>query len=144
MDQIHLIAKVKEMCSISTVYVTKRLKQEHIPVLKSHVPLFLLLPKNGDYLTFRELASKWNISKSSLSDILTKYEDLGFIQKCESTQDKRSIYICFTPEATPIIEKIENILNDLSNSLLTGLAADEKAIFENNLDKALTNLKNIL
>lgn len=95
-------------------------------------------------MLFRELASIWNISKSSLSDILAKYQDLELIRKCECNRDKRSIFIRFTSEATVIIEKLNIIGEEISNSILCDFKKKDSEIFENNIDKALKNVEKVL
>jgi len=46
------------------------------------------------------------ISKSSLSDIINKYESQRLIIKCVCDEDKRSIYISLTLEGIHIKQKL--------------------------------------
>jgi len=138
-----IISKINEISSLSNAYISKRLKEERIPVLRNHLPLFLILANNSNVMTFRRLVEEWSISKSSLSDIIIKYEALGLVRKCACDQDKRSIYIRLTSEAAPIVESIKGILEELSGSVLSSFNDKEQTEFENHIDRAYQKIKNM-
>lgn len=138
-----LIGKIKEICSVSDKYVAKRINEENLKILRNHIPLFYILPNDGTALLFNEISNIWEISKSSLSDIINKYETQGLIKKCICSQDKRSIYISLTSEGLLVKEKLNIIEDEFLDLLLNEFDNTEKDIFESNIDKAINNVRKI-
>ena len=95
-------------------------------------------------MLFNEIASTWKISKSSLSDIINKYESQGLINKCMCSEDKRSVYISLTPEAVVIKQKLQVMEREFLDIILKDFGEDEKKVFEDNIDKALKNIIKML
>ncbi|MGL5767883.1 MAG: hypothetical protein ACRCX8_19785 [Sarcina sp.] len=48
---------------------------------------------------FNEVWKTWGISRSSLSDIVVKYVNLGIIEKIDCLEDKRTVYLRLTEKA---------------------------------------------
>jgi DNA-binding MarR family transcriptional regulator len=139
-----IMGKINTICDISHKYAMKRINEEKLPVLRNHAPLFYILPGDGTPLLFNEIANIWKISKSSLSDIVVKYENQGLIKKCSCSEDKRSVYISLTPEAVIIKEKLYGIQDEFLNLLLNTFDEDQRDTFEKDMDKALSNLETLL
>ncbi|MBU3214664.1 MarR family transcriptional regulator [Clostridium estertheticum] len=138
-----ILGMINEINSISNKFIEKKIKEEGLPILKNHIPLFYILPEDGSALVFSEISNIWKISKSSLSDIINKYENQGLIKKCICTEDKRSVYISLKPEALYIKQKIESIEVEILDLMLKGFDRNERQIFEENFDKVLKNIKKI-
>ena len=132
-----VIGKINEISLISSRYIEKRIKEENLPILRNHIPLFYILPENGEKMLFNALAKSWGISKSSLSEMIVKYENIGLIKKCVCEADRRSVYISLLPEAI----KIKGILQDIEEEFLDKIMIDftecERDTFESGVDKAL-------
>lgn len=143
MNDKHFIAKIKEIWTNSALTVSERLVEENIPIPKKHLSVFLCLPQNGEGMSFKKLQLELKISKSSLSDILTKYEAMGLIKKTESLENRSSIIISLTPEAKPIIDKLSSVLEEVSKKFFTNLTEAEIHTFNQCLDKVLINSKKI-
>jgi DNA-binding MarR family transcriptional regulator len=139
-----IVAKINAICNISDKYAIKRINEERLPILRNHIPLFLILAGDGTPLLFNEIANIWEISKSSLSDIILKYENQGLIKKCSCSEDKRSVYISLTPEAVIIKEKLYEIEDEFLKLLLNNFDEDQRNTFEKDIDKALSNLERLL
>ncbi|WP_160686627.1 MarR family transcriptional regulator [Clostridium sp. C2-6-12] len=139
-----ILGKINEINSISNKFIAKKIKEENLPILLNHIPLFYILPEDGSAMIFNEISSTWEISKSSLSDIINKYESQGLIKKCDCSEDKRSVYISLKPEALYIVKILRNIEAEFLNFLLNNFNNDEKQTFEENIDKALKSIKKIL
>ncbi len=139
-----IISKINDINTSSTKFVIKRINEERLPILQNHASLFYILPEDGSKLLFNEIANIWKISKSSLSDIINKYESQGLVQKCTCAEDKRSVYISLTSEALYIKEKLQNMESEFLDLLLSDFDKNQREIFEDNIDKALDNLRKML
>jgi len=123
--------------------VKKKIIKENLPILKNHIPLFYILTEDKTPMLFNEIATKWNISKSSLSDIVKKYENLGLIKKHTCNKDKRSYYISLTDESIKIKKVLYQIEDKILEKLMRNFNENDKALFNNFLDKALSNTSKI-
>ncbi|WP_242841883.1 MarR family transcriptional regulator [Clostridium beijerinckii] len=106
--------------------------------------LFEILPEDGSKLLFNEIASIWRISKSSLSDIINKYESQKFINKCVCDEDKRSVYISLTCEGIYIKQKLQVIEKEFLDIVLKNFHEEQGKVFEANINKALKNIIKML
>jgi DNA-binding MarR family transcriptional regulator len=139
-----IVSKINRISEASDKFLTKRIKEEQLPILKNHATLFDILPEDGSTLLFNEVASIWEISKSSLSDIINKYENQGLIKKCMCSEDKRSVYISLTPDAIHIKHKLERMEKEFLDLVLSDFDGDQRKIFEENIDKVMKNIVNTL
>lgn len=139
-----IINKINDISITSNKYIMKRINEERLPILQNHILLFYILPEDGTKMLFNEIANRWKISKSSLSDIINKYENIGLIKKCVCNEDKRSVYISLTQEAVEIKKKLQSIEVEFLDLLLGDFDESEREIFEENIDKAMQNIKEML
>lgn len=139
-----ILGKINEINSISNKFIAKKIKEEGLPILQNHIPLFYILPEDGSAMIFNEISNIWQISKSSLSDIINKYENQGLIKKDSCSEDKRSVYISLKPEAIYIRQKLQSIEDEFLDSMLKDFIQNEEQSFEENIDKALMNIKKML
>ena len=137
MRDLCIICKIEEIELISHRYMEKRIKEENLPILKNHIPLFYILPENGDKMLFNALAKSWGISKSSLSEMIVKYENIGLIKKCVCEADRRSVYISLLPDAVKIKRILQQIQKEFLDKIMIDFTECEKRTFESALDKAL-------
>lgn len=139
-----ILGKINEINSISNKFIAKKIKEEGLPILQNHIPLFFILPEDGSAMIFNEISNIWQISKSSLSDIINKYESQGLIGKDSCPEDKRCVYISLKPEAIDIRQKLQRIEDEFLGLMLKYFNQNEKQSFETNIDKALINIKEML
>lgn len=139
-----IIAKINDISFNYNKLIVKRINQERLPILQNHIPLFFILPEDGTALLFNEIANIWQISKSSLSDIINKYENHKFIKKCSCFEDKRSVYISLTGEGLQIKEKLTDMEYELLELLLNDFDSNQREIFEDSINKALKNIEKMI
>lgn len=133
-----VIAKIRDLSSMLDDYINKRIKEKELPILKNHIPLFYILSAFGEPILFNELMRRWGISKSSLSDIICRYERQGLLVKTLAEEDKRSIYITATEASKKIKEQLDGIEEELLNLIFAEFNSEDRALFEQIIDKALT------
>ncbi len=139
-----ILDKINEINSVSNKFIEKKIKEEGLPILQNHIPLFYILPEDGSALIFNEISNIWKISKSSLSDIINKYESQGLIKKCNCLEDKRTVYVSLKSEALYIVRKLLSIEAEFLGLMLNDFDNNEKQIFEKNINKSLKNIRKIL
>lgn len=139
-----ILGKINEISSFSSKFFARKIKEEKLPILQNHILLFLILPEDGSPKLFNEIADIWEISKSSLSDIINKYESQGLIKKCACCEDKRSVYISLLPEAVKIRQKLLDLEAEFLDLMLSDFENNDREIFEENINKAIQNIKRML
>ena len=139
-----IFSYINKIGAISNKFLAKRIKEEGLPILQNHSLLFYILPKDKSQLLFSEIVERGKISKSSLSDIINKYENLGLVCKCISNEDKRNIYINLTDDGVYVKNKLEDIKNEALDAMLDGFDENQRAIFKDCVSKALVNIKKVL
>lgn len=138
-----IINKIRNISLFSDKFLDKKIKEFNLPILRNHIPLFYILPYGEEKMLFNELSKNWKISKSSLSDIITRYENLGIVEKCNCNDDKRTIYLSLTEKALPIKETLDSFDKEFLDLLLKGFDSEDKNNFEEYIEKALENSKRI-
>lgn len=141
MDSTCLLSKINEINSISISFIKKKIKAMNLPILANHIPLFYILSVDSRPMYFTEIMTQWGISKSSLSDILAKYENLGLIDKSYCKDDKRSIYVNLRPEAMYIVEALKVIEAEFLDKMLKNMNVKEIEAMTRQLNQVLVNLK---
>ena len=135
-----VIGSIRHVSSMIDKFIAQEVKMMDYPISKNHILLFYLLPGNGEMVIFNVLCTKWGISKSSLSDIINKYVDLGFLEKHECNDDKRVVYIQLTPEGNTIRNKLISIEEEFRKKMFYGMDADQQKTFETLLNQVEHNI----
>ncbi len=133
-----VIGKINQMNKLAEEYVNLRIKQDQLPVLRSHVSLFYILPESGEKMRFQDLVDIWGVSKSSASEVVVKYEQMGLLEKCTCADDKRNVFVSLKPEAVALKRKFEKIEQDFLELILADLSEEEKGQFSEYLDRAIS------
>jgi len=121
-------------------YVNKRFndnlktefKTREIPIKVKHIDLFMILYEYEGKIEFKNLVKTCEISKSTVSETITRYVKLELLKKESTTTDKRLVYISLTEKGSDYAEEINDIIHEFSTKINQLLGEDKK------------NLKNIL
>ena len=135
--------KLKEVNALSDKFYTKKIKELGLPILMNHIPLFYILSSSEKPLVFTEVFNMWDISKSSLSEVINKYQKMGFIEKVSSADDKRSFTIVLTEEGKEIRAILGKIEEEWLSEFYSNFDANTQADFEKHVEQVLKNLSDI-
>ena len=88
-----------------------------------------------------ELADALDLAPISLARLIDKLADLGLVERRDDASDRRANRLYLTKKATPLLEKLGALGEDLMARALAGV--DSKAIAEmnNNMSRIKANLK---
>jgi len=92
-------------------------------------------------LSFQELLEKTSLSKSTLSKMLYNLENLGFIRKIQSKDDKRTILIQLSKTSATFQEKYIEVSKEMTKVFYNKFSEKEVNTLENYLRRILENLK---
>ena len=93
-----------------------------------------------DNLSFQELKNKTLLSKSTLSYFLNQLEEMGFIERIHSEDDKRTIKIKLAVMDRGVKEKFINVSNRMKEIYYMNFSEQQIDGFEDNLNRILHNL----
>ncbi|ADO83416.1 MarR family winged helix-turn-helix transcriptional regulator [Ilyobacter polytropus] len=110
-------------------YIKKQILKENIPIKWNHAGLFMILSTLGEEIEYREVAELWNKPKSTLSDIVNKYESLGLIEKNCYDNSTRILFIKLTEEGKKYSDRFEEISLEFITKGYEGVTPEEAEVF---------------
>jgi DNA-binding MarR family transcriptional regulator len=87
--------------------------------------LLHLVAENGG-ANQRDLAEQMDVRPSSMTEMLMKLEQTGFIARNPDLQDQRAMRICLTDMGKREVEQLIAINDDFADSLFNTLSEEEK------------------
>jgi DNA-binding MarR family transcriptional regulator len=95
-----------------------------------------------DNISFQALKKKTMLSKATLSYMLDKLEDAGYIERIRSEKDKRIIFIKLTKKNEELQGKFVKVSKEMTDLYYEGFSDKEMDELENYLRRVLDNLTN--
>ncbi|MCT4594991.1 MAG: winged helix DNA-binding protein [Anaeromicrobium sp.] len=135
--------KLRDVISLTDKFYSRKIKELGLPILMNHIPLFYILSDSEQPLAFTDIYNTWEISKSSLSEVINKYHNMGFVEKILSTEDKRSFTVVLTEEGQKIREELDRISEQLLTKFYSNFDNTTRDKFEKNVDHIISNLRDI-
>lgn len=135
-----VIGSIRHVSSMIDKFIAQEVEKMDYPISKKHILLFYILPGDGDMMIFNVLCNKWGISKSSLSDIVNKYADLGFVEKHECNDDKRVIYLRLTAVGEKIRKQLIKIEEGFKKEIYKDFEPEQQKTFETLLNQVVHNI----
>ena len=121
---------------------TKILKEFEVEINPSQGRILFVLWQN-DELSFKELAKKTALGKSTLTSMLDRLEKMGYVERIPSKIDRRMIIIKPTEKNKNLNEKYVQISHKMNGLYYKGFTDEEIDNFENYLSRIFDNLSNI-
>lgn len=92
-------------------------------------------------LSINDLCKELSLSKSTLTSMLDRLEDKGYILKRSSEKDKRITLISNTKKADESIDIFNDVITKMNAKFYYGFEEEDIKIFENYLEKIYFNLE---
>lgn len=101
----------------------------------------LLIIRDNEECTQKDLANYFNVKYSSMSERLNKLENLGYIVRVSDDDNLKYKRIAITSEGKAAAVQCRRILKDIDEKLYAGLSAKEISQLEKTLIKMIENSK---
>lgn len=101
----------------------------------------LLIIRDNEGCTQKDLANYFNVKYSSMSERLNKLEHLGYIERSHDGDNLKYKRINITAEGKTAAIQCRRILNDIENKLFEGFSEKEITQLEKFLNRVLENSK---
>lgn len=100
--------------------------------------MFVLWNKNS--LPIHELSKETQLSKSTLTSMLDRLEEAGYIKRTPSKKDRRKIIINLIKVDKEFEQNYINVSNEMLNLFYNDFSEEEIDLFESFLKRLLNNL----
>ena len=100
--------------------------------------MFVLWQADG--ISINELAKKTQLKKSTLTSMLDRLEEMGYVRRQRSKKDRRKILIKRTSKDRTLESKYVELSQEITRLFYKGFSKDEVDRFENDLVRILNNL----
>ncbi|MFC2078967.1 MarR family winged helix-turn-helix transcriptional regulator [Candidatus Bipolaricaulota bacterium] len=131
-----LISKIK---NVSGRIFSRMLRQFEVEINPAQGRIMFALWQN-DGIPIQELAKRTSLGKSTLTSMLDRLEQLGYVIRERSKADRRTILIRRTAKDRALQETYERVSNEMSNVYYNGFSEREIETFESTLERILKNL----
>lgn len=128
--------------SINTLYekdFSKRLKTIGITASQGSV-LNFLFHTNKEFVTQRDIEKHLNLKNPTVTGLLRRLDENGFILCVPSATDKRCKNVYLTEKSYDIQKRMESDRKKIDKMLLRGMTKKEIESFKRYLDKVLYNI----
>jgi len=84
-----------------------------------------LLIAENDGVIQRDLAEEMDMRPSSMSEMLAKMEELGFLLRKQDDKDQRVMHIFLTERGKNAVEESQSATKNIADTLFKGLSGEE-------------------
>lgn len=136
-NSLSLIGRIREKAN---GFIVRELERHGIKgIVPSHGDILVILFQ-GEKYTMKELADKINRTKPTVTILVEKLVDYGFVEKEKSNTDSRVTYIKLTKKGTELKPIFADISMKLNSKLFGDFNDQEKEVFEKLLHKINSGL----
>lgn len=104
--------------------------------------LFFLLQRRDEKINQVMIEREFGLSNPTVTGILNRLEQHGFIVRVKAAEDKRCRYITITEKAECLDAQIREKRKMITRRILDGISPEEMEVFQRTLDLMLRNLRN--
>lgn len=100
--------------------------------------LYVLWQEDG--LPIIEVAKRTGLAKTTLTSMLERMDEKGFLKRVPDSKDRRILRIFLTAKAQRLSDQYNKVSDEMSQIFYKGFSDEEIVAFENTLEKILGNL----
>lgn len=121
-------------------FIQKKLFENDLNgLIPSHGNIITALYENDGKLTMKRIAEITGKDKSTITPLVNKLLELGYITKVKDEKDRRITYIILTNKGNQIKDKYKAISNEVYATAYKDFSQEEKEIFLKLLKKINNN-----
>ncbi len=124
-------------------FIENKLKENKLDdLIPTHGNILTALYESDKKLTMKEISKKIGKDKSTVTSLVNKLINLGYVEKEKCSKDKRVTYIGLTQKARDIEDSFNFISSQVKETAYSNFTEEEKKEFLRLLKKLSTNFKN--
>ena len=131
-----LMAKIRQVGG----RISERILKEYGIEINSAQGRIMFALWRQDGISIQELATKTQLKKSTLTSMLDRLEQMGYIRRKRCTEDRRKILIFRTEKDKTLESQYIKLSKEMTDLYFKGFKESEIDRFEKNLERILDNL----
>lgn len=121
-------------------FIEKKLLENGLDgLIPSHGNILTALYENNGKLTMKKIAEITGKDKSTITPLVNKLLELGYITKVKNDTDKRITYVILTSKGNQIKDRYKAISDDVYETAYKDFSQEEKELFLKSLKKLNNN-----
>lgn len=121
--------------------LSKILKAKEINEINHSQGKILFMLRKKDNIPINDLAKELSLGKSTLTSMLDRLEENGYVVRKASNEDRRKIKVSLNPCSISVIDKYKDALDEIINKCYSDFSQDEICNLENYLNRIYKNLQ---
>lgn len=117
------------------------LKKDNLTISQARVIHYLCKHKDKEVVQ-RDIEKFFRVSNPTVSGILNRLEEKGFVVRTTSENDKRIKVVTLTEKALELDDYLRNSLNNYEDEMMTCLSQEEKNNLLDSMDKIINAMMN--
>lgn len=137
-DSFEIAMLIKEIYSSTMNVVSDSLKGSGLT--HQQIMVIKLIAHNGR-VNISQLCSEMSLSKGTVSGIISRLEEAGYVIKIKNEEDKRNTYVAFSDKGKEFANSFRSKINESFDKIFENFTEEEVIELKNNLLKLRKKIK---
>ena len=139
-DSFEIAMLIREVYSSSMDIVSKNLKDCNL----THQQIMIIkLIAHNKQINISQLCEEMSLSKGTVSGIVQRLEEAGYVKKIKYEEDKRNTYITFSEKGLEFAKEFRRKINQSFDKIFENLTEEEISEARKNLLKLRDKIKEV-
>jgi len=140
MEKNHVLSLISKVKKSADAMIEERLRSQGInDLLLPHGSILSVMFRTMRPMNVTEIAGMVKRNKSSVTELVNRLENNGYVTKTQCNEDMRVVYVSLTEKALSIEIVFKEISKDVLNVFYNGFTEEEKQQFVAMCDRVITN-----
>lgn len=137
-DSFEIAMLIKEIYANTMGIVSENLKESRFT--NQQIMVIKLIAHNGQ-VTISQLCDEMFLAKGTVSGIVKRLEEAGYVRKIKNEDDKRNTYVTFSDKGIEFAKKFRNDINKSFDEIFRNFTEEEIVEVKSNLLKLRNKIK---
>lgn len=137
-DSFEIAMLIKEIYANTMGIVSENLKESGFT--NQQIMVIKLIAHNGQ-VTISQLCDEMFLAKGTVSGIVKRLEEAGYVKKIKNEDDKRNTYVTFSDKGMEFAKKFRNDINKSFDEIFRNFTEEEIVEVKSNLIKLRNKIK---
>lgn len=137
-DSFEIAMLIKEIYANTMGIVSENLKESGFT--NQQIMVIKLIAHNGQ-VTISQLCDEMFLAKGTVSGIVKRLEEAGYVRKIKNEEDKRNTYVTFSDKGMEFAKKFRNDINKSFDEIFRNFTEAEIVEVKSNLLKLRNKIK---
>ena len=137
-DSFEIAMLIKEIYANTMGIVSENLKESRFT--NQQIMVIKLIAHNGQ-VTISQLCDEMFLAKGTVSGIVKRLEEAGYVKKIKNEEDKRNTYVTFSDKGMEFAKKFRNDINKSFDEIFRNFTEEEIIEVKSNLLKLRNKIK---